>query len=170
MKTIQIILLFTLLQTVAYAQKLIGYGALMQQGEKVLFSFRLKNSDKITVLCTGKNDGYLVYRFGTKDQLELQYPALLNKASWKLFKYIGYWRGGGVKNDATEQHSITFSNNKASYQVFDNWYSEGNVKEAFIVVSINGKKSRVNGAASSGIGSIGLLRDKEALIHNYYWD
>jgi len=170
MKTLSIAFFLVVLQTITYAQKSNGYGALKMPDEKVLFSFKLKNSSKIVLICTGKNDEYLVYRFGNKEKVELQYPSVLNTKSWNLFHYSGYSRGGGAKNDATEQHSLSFSTNKVTYKVYDDWDSGENRGEAFVTVVINGKETKIKGEASSKKGSLGLLRNNETLIHNYYWD
>ena len=112
----------------------------------------------------------MVYRFGTKDKVELQYPAVLNLASWKAFKYSGYSRGGGRRNLAMEMHSLSFSNNQVVYKIRDDWEAEHNENSASIIINANRKKMELAGRASSKNGSLGLLMDKEDLIHNYYQD
>lgn len=120
------------------------------------------------LICNQKDDKYLVYRFGTKDKIELQYPGVLNATSWKSFRYSGYSRGGGSRNLAMEMHSFTFTNNKVVYKITEDWEAEHNENSAGIIINTNGKKIELPGRASSKNGSLGLLRDKVDLIHNYY--
>src|SRR5260221_234178 len=96
-----------------FAQKKVDYGVLLKADEKVLYSFVIKSSSKIALVCTQKDNKYIVYRFGTKDKAELQYPTLLNAASWKSFRYDGYSRTG-VNNSPTEIHSLSFKNNNVT--------------------------------------------------------
>ena len=42
--------------------------------ENVLFSFQAKNSQKVASICESKDQSYIVYRYGTKDNIELEYP------------------------------------------------------------------------------------------------
>lgn len=53
--------------------------------ENVLFSFKAENSQKILSICEAKNKSYIVYRYGTKDNIELEYPE--DKTSCSGFSY-----------------------------------------------------------------------------------
>ena len=170
MKTFLFFISFLLLSGYASAQKTVDYGVLKKPDEKVIFGFSLKKSNKIVVVCNQKDDKYLVYRFGTKDKVELQYPNTLNAASWKAFRYSGYSRAGGRRNLAIEMHSLTFKNNQVLYQIKDESGAEHNENSASIIVNMNGKKTTLAGRASSKDGSLRWLIEKEELIHNYYWD
>ena len=168
MKTLSFLNAFLVFGICANAQKKIDYGVLQKPGEEVIFAFSLKKSNKIVLVCNQKDDKYLVYRFGTKDKVELQYPGVLNTTSWKAFRYSGYSRGGGPGNLAMEMHSLTFKNNQVLYEIKDDSEAEHNENSASIIVNTNGKKIALVGKALSKNGSLGLLRDKENLIHNYY--
>ena len=168
MKSLSFFISFLLLGTYVGAQKKVDYGVLQKPGEEVIFGFSLKKSNKIVLICNQKDDKYLVYRFGTKDKVELQYPGVLNMASWKAFRYSGYSRGGGPGNLAMEMHSLTFKNNLVLYEIKDDSEAEHNENSASIIVNINGRKIALLGKALSKNGSLGLLRDKENLIHNFY--
>ena len=170
MKTFLFFISFLLLSGYASAQKKVDYGVLLKPGEEVLFGFSLKKSNKIVLVCNQKDDKYLVYRFGTKDKIELQYPNALNLASWKAFRYSGYSRGGGRSNMATEMHSLTFKNNQVTYEIKDESEAEHNENSASIIINMNGKKTVLAGRASSKDGSLHWLIQKEDMIHNYYWD
>jgi len=170
MKTLLFFISFLLLSGYAGAQKKADYGVLKKPDEEVLFGFLLKKSNKMVLICNQKDDKYLVYRFGTKDKIELQYPNVLNVASWKAFRYSGYSRGGGRQNLAMEMHSLTFKNNQVVYKIKDESEAEHNENSASIIIKTNGKKTELAGRAFSKDGSLGWLTGKEDLIHNYYWD
>jgi hypothetical protein len=170
MKKIIPLFIFLAISIVSYSQKTTDFGILKKADEQVLFSFRLKTNNKIAVLCRQKSNKYLVYRFGVNNKIELQYPAVLNAASWKLFTYNGYSRGGG-RGSVEEEHILSFVNNGAAYKIFDEYASgfndEGSVG---ILVKINGQQTKLAGNIHSKIGTLGLLKDYENLIHNNYWD
>jgi len=58
---------------------------LCAKNEEVIMSFKTLNRSKVISICKEKTGRYLVYRFGTKDKIELQYPKKLDKTSWTLF-------------------------------------------------------------------------------------
>src|SRR5258705_13278099 len=64
--------------------------SLCVKGEKVVFSCRVKRSNKIVSLCSSakltKNAGYLQYRFGVPGKTELVFPKDRSQ-SLKLFKW-----------------------------------------------------------------------------------
>ena len=169
MKIISSIFLLLLFSSATIAQKRIDYGVLQRPGEEVVFGFTLKKTNKIVLVCSQKDNKYMVYRFGTKDKVELQYPSVLNAASWKAFRYSGYSRGG-MNNSPMEMHSLTFTNNHVTYKISEDWDGDHHASWADIIIDLNGKKTKLAGNASSKNGSLGLLRDKEDLIHNYYED
>ncbi len=158
-----------MLYTTLCAQNKVNYGLLRKPGEEVIFGFKLKNSNKTVLICNHKSDKYIVYRFGTKDKVELQYPSILNETSWKLFSYSGYSRGG-VNNSPEEIHSLAFSNNHITYKIYDNCDGFENNSDVGIFVNVNGKKATLIANSASRNGTLGLLDDKGTLIHNYYWD
>lgn len=72
--------------------------SLCKRTEKVYFSCSIKGGEKIVSLCgskelrdSDKNYGYLQYRFGQVDNLELEFPKALGKGIRK-FKYAEYHR------------------------------------------------------------------------------
>ena len=67
--------------------------------EKVVFSFITKNCKKM-VLAKDKNNNYLIYRFGSTQKIELEYPKDKNMLSWSKFRFSFYLRGGGVQNES----------------------------------------------------------------------
>ena len=165
---LSILLLFAVIST-SPAQKRADYGVLLKPGEDVLYTFPLKSGNKTVMVCAQKDDGYIVYRFGTKQKVELQYPAVLNKASWTAFRYSGYSRSG-PNNAAMEAHALSFKNNNVDYVIYDNWDAEDDQRRPLITIDVNGKKAEFKGGARSARGSLGKLRFKQNLIENHYWD
>ena len=95
--------------------------SLCAKDEKIVFSCSLKRSMKIVSLCSSqklsKDGGYLQYRFGAPDKIELEFPN--NRPdSLKVFKYSHYFR---AMVDYTE---ISFSRNGYTYTVFDEYNGE----------------------------------------------
>ncbi len=78
--------------------------------ETVIFSFNTQNGKVLTVN-KDKENKYIIYRFGTKDKVEFEYPNKL-ESSWTNFKYSYYLRGGGVQNEAMDMNSLEFVNAK----------------------------------------------------------
>jgi hypothetical protein len=163
-KIITIILALTFISPITIRKKL-DYGLLKKADEEVIYSFNLKNNRKTAVLCRQKNNKYLVYRFGTKGKIELQYPAIPDINSWKLFKYKGYSRGGGKANDAEEIHSVEFFNAGVTYGIYDGWNANrGSYAE--ILIKTGKKPIDLIGDPHSKVGTIGLLRNYPELIPN----
>jgi hypothetical protein len=86
--------------------------------ETLLYSFSTK-SGKIMMLAKDKNDAYIVYRFGTKDKVELE---VLDKTK-KQFKYSFYLRGGGKANEGMDLNYVYFINKGFKYVVFSTSYA-----------------------------------------------
>jgi hypothetical protein len=144
------------------------YGVLLRSGEKVLYAFTLK-SGKTAVVATQEDNNYIVYRFGSKDNVELQYPADVDETSWQTFHFDGYHRGG-ANNDPVEEYSLSFKNGNATYKIFYSDYKAEHDKQTAIFVGINGKTIKLQGIPHSIKGSLGNLMYMEDLIHNYHWD
>jgi hypothetical protein len=86
--------------------------------ETLLYSFSTK-SGKTMVLAKDKNDAYIVYRFGTKDKVELE---VLDKTK-KQFKYSFYLRGGGKANEGMDLNYVYFINKGFKYVIFSTSYA-----------------------------------------------
>jgi hypothetical protein len=84
--------------------------------EKNIISF-ITTKGKILTLSKDKNDEYIVYRFGTKEKIELEYPER-NKESWKKFTYSFYHRGGGKMNSAMDLITVWFTIDVYEYGIF----------------------------------------------------
>ena len=130
------------------------------QNEDVLISFKMEKSPKTVSICIEKNDKYIVYRYGTKEKTELEFPE--NKAnSWAKFTYETGW--GKVYNG----YSMNFINGGYRYSVhqslnFDDYQKFDDITCRIGIVNISTEKvTFLNGAPESIIGGLVDLPDNK---------
>ncbi len=158
-----IIVLFLLVQVNVFAQenKLISQEANYQlKNEQLVYQLKMKNGKQLSV-CIDKNENYIVYRYGSKNKIELEYPKEKNLSSFDMFEYSEYKRGGGTQNSAMELTYLAFTNNGIKYVIYDTYFSEVDKLEAGIKV----KESETNitdlkGLTKSRKGNLSDLKDK----------
>ncbi len=114
MKKFTATLLVLLLTQIIFAQ-----AAYTLKTEVLIFSFETAGG-KMLSLSKDVNDKYLIYRFGTKNKVEFEYPDK-SKDSWKNFKYSYYFRGGGRANDAMDLNYLAFENKGFKYIIYDTY-------------------------------------------------
>lgn len=133
------------------------------ENEEVVFSFNTKNGKKL-VLAKDKENQYIVYRFGTLDKIEIEYPEK-NKESWSKFTYGYYLRGGGKQNAGMELESVFFQIDNFQYTIYKNYYSENNSFETGIKVKnvLNDTIVDIIGKYKTIKGSFYKLRDEELI-------
>jgi len=73
-----------------------------------MFSFKTTNKRTIT-LCLNEQKKQLVFRKGTQDKLELQYP-FESVTKHQAFTFSYYVRVGGTANDGLDLNYIYFAN------------------------------------------------------------
>jgi hypothetical protein len=155
MKIIAIALLFV--TSVSLKSQLIG------DKETLLYSFKMK-SGKQVVLCSGPENSYMVYRFGTNKNIELEYPSALDNTSWQKFTYSFYLRGGGKENEGQDLNYISFENAGYRYKIFSEYYAHGNITETGIMISgPDGSETSINAIKSTIKGSLVDFRDNEKI-------
>jgi hypothetical protein len=138
---------------------------LCEKNETVIFSFATK-AKKIMSLCKEKDAKYLAYKFGKKDNVELQFPKNLDASSWANFEFSGVDRPGGKANAGFGQYSLTFKVGATEYEVFQVWDAEDDTYGIGINVSNGGKTVQINGVKKTQEGSLVLLNDESACISN----
>ncbi len=104
----------------------------LKSNEKLVMSFNTANGKRM-VLAVDTANKYLVYRYGTRKRVELEYPADMDN-SFKKLRLFHYMRGGGVQNDAEDLKQLQFTINGVTYKLYDNWYAVGNRSECGIVI------------------------------------
>ncbi|MFA9378733.1 MAG: PdaC/SigV domain-containing protein [Lachnotalea sp.] len=102
--------------------------------ENLLISFKIKKSGKTVSVCSAKNEDYIVYRFGTKDHIDLEYPEDKND-SWSKFTYSNYNRGGGAANSGLQYNSLSFDNQGYNYEVYQQYDAVTNETTVGIIVT-----------------------------------
>ena len=116
-----------------------GAGLLCRDGEVNLLSFTTKNGKSVS-LCVGAANKYLVYRYGTPTQTELQYPAALDASSWDQFAVTNYQKPAlGKANSAENLHRLVFKNGNVTYTIYDDT-SDANGHVCGVGVTVPGKK------------------------------
>ena len=72
----------------------------LQTNEKSVFEFETVKGKRL-VIALDTNEKYLVYRYGTEKNIELEFPKKLS-TSWNEFQFSWYLRGGGVQNEGLD--------------------------------------------------------------------
>lgn len=78
---------------------------LIKENETLVYGFQLKDSNKVAIIAQDQNHKYTLYRFGTKDHIELSYPNTLNSSSYDDFSY------------ANDKQAVTFTNENYQYTI-----------------------------------------------------
>jgi hypothetical protein len=138
--------------------------------EKIIYSFQT-NNQKILTLCTDKNGLYIVYRYGTKNNIELEYPNKYDTSSWNKFEYSYWLRGGGIENEGIDLNYVAFTADDTKYVIFDNYFSNGEKYEIGIkVINLsNNKTVRIIGNKKTQKGTLidcrfdKLIKESEVL-------
>jgi ABC-type Fe3+-hydroxamate transport system substrate-binding protein len=118
-------------------------GTLCAKNERVIFSCPVKRPARIVSLCGSKDltsdRGYLQYRFGVPEKVELEFPQSKTGTQQK-FQYTHYFR---AQVDLTE---ISFSSNGYEYQITDDYNGEEKPAQISQGVSVTapGKPKDVN--------------------------
>ena len=89
--------------------------------EETLFTCKISKSKKLVSICTSKgfsnHSGYIQYRFGRPNQVELAFPKVISDSSrkflWQTYGYSGGW-----------DTRIQFSIENFRYQVYDKAYKK----------------------------------------------
>ncbi len=136
-------------------------GELCMDNENVIFSFITKNN-KIMSICISKDESYIVYRYGTKAKIELEYPEDKNN-SWAKFKYSFYFRGGGAANEGIDLNYLKFNNNGYTYTVFQEYSAVDENTIYGIRIENSKNKIEIKGVPKSVIGTLINLRDNKKI-------
>ncbi len=108
--------------------------------EAVVHSFQTE-SGKIMELARDTANKYLVYRFGTKNKVELAFPKKYLE-SWKQFSYSYYLRDGGAENEGLDLNYLYFTIDNIQYVIYDTYVSsEGKNKIGIKVIDLKTKKT-----------------------------
>lgn len=146
----------------SYSQKL------LLPNEEIIFSFKTYKG-KTVLLAKDKANKYMVYRFGTEENAELEFPSR-NPESWKKFRYNFYFRGGGKQNLGLDIDNLKFVNNGYEYVLYTS-YSAGdadeNAEESYSI-GINvrdedGEETRILGDPKTQTGNLNGFRTNKLI-------
>jgi hypothetical protein len=135
--------------------------------EDILISFKMKNSAKALSVCIEKNDEYLVYRYGKKDNVEFEFPSDVS-VSYDKFTFRENW------TSIFRGYYLEFTNQDYKYTVYQKLTLDDNrskVESVECGVSIKristGKVSELAGNPKTIIGRLGNIdRSEERLLNN----
>lgn len=126
--------------------------SLMLNDEKLVFSFKTKKGKTMNIVLQ-KDGKYMAYRFGTENNVELQFPEKLEN-TFEQFTYTYYFRGGGAMNMGLDLNYLSFKGDTHKFVIFDEWSAGENENE---------EESK-----SVGIKIIDLATKKEVVIEGIY--
>ena len=135
---------------------------LCRNNEKVILSFNIDESRKILSVCVSDEQDYIVYRFGTSENIELEYPSD-KKDSWNKFIYSYYLRGGGKENEGLDLNYLQFEIGNYLYEVYEEYSANDDrihvgVK---IIDKTNNNEIDITGDYKNKIGSLINLRETQ---------
>lgn len=108
-------------------QPLFAQADYLLPNEEVIYSFETEKG-KLLTLAKDKKGRYIIYRFGTKDKVELEFSENKDEASWKKFTYSGYLRGGGTGNLGRDLNYLAFFNGNYKYVIYATYFAEESEK------------------------------------------
>ena len=136
----------------------------IKSNEEIIFTFKT-NGKKQVYLIKDRTNKYICYRYGSKDKIDFEFPAI-NKESWNQFTYSFYLRGGGISNAGMDLNYIYFKNKGYKYIIYDTYYATGNeMKVGVRVLDIKTDKLIVDikGQPKTRKGSLVDFRDSNLL-------
>lgn len=99
-------------------------GSLCSTDEAILFSCHIRGRNKTLSICGAQriteSTGYIQYRFGTKDKVDLVFPEAKQPPLGLFTKTFSASYGSGVRSTALDA-SVTFSTGQHTYIVYSDW-------------------------------------------------
>lgn len=153
-----------LIMLLAYVNPLTAQVSYQLSEEEIVYSFETVNGKSIAV-CKNKKTALLVFRMGTKDKMELQFPAEANENE-KVFSYSHYMRGGGESNEAIDLNYLYFVYRGIKYVVYETSYAKENkVNSGIKMIDIStAKVTDLKGLEKTKRGSLIALRDSITVV------
>lgn len=144
---------------------------LCKDDEKVIYSFRTSKEQKAVSLCVNNEEDYIIFRYGTKEKIEIEYPDVLDD-SWNSFAYSYYLRGGGPENEGLDLNFITFKSKEYSYILYEKYYApKDNHQYGLVIINNhNGEEIDIPGSSDSVIGTLIDFRGDSRIFEGSYVD
>jgi len=131
--------------------------------ENIIYSFTAENNKKM-VLAKDSSNKYIIYRLGTNEKIEFEFPEK-TKNSWDKFTYSFYFRGGGKQNEGLDLNYVYFVKDNFKYIIY-NTYSAVDEKSKCGIKVLNTKTKNtvdIKGNINSIQGSLTDFRDNHLL-------
>lgn len=155
------LILLTLFTVCLYSST--NESTLCKDNENIVYGFVTKNN-KVMSICVSSDESYIVYRYGTKNKIEFEYPKE-KKDSWLKFKYSYFMRGGGPENEGLDLNYLKFENNGIKYIVYEEYSASDDSKKYGIRIENSKINTDIRGDPKSVVGSLIDFRFKyEELI------
>ncbi len=135
------------------------------ENEEILLNFQMVDLDKYMSVCMPKDQQeYIIYRFGTKEDIELEYSDK-TESSWDKFTYSYYLRGGGKENEGLDLNYLYFENGGYKYQIYEEYSANNDDTSVGILVTNleTGVETDLKGVSESIKGSLIELRGNEKI-------
>jgi len=135
----------------------------LQTNEKSVFEFETVKGKRL-VIALDTNEKYLVYRYGTEKNIELEFPKKLS-TSWNEFQFSWYLRGGGVQNEGLDLNYLYFDSGIYRYVVFQE-YSSNSQRTDYGIKVINREtknKTVIEANPTTVEGTLSNFRDVKSI-------
>lgn len=128
--------------------------------EEVVFSFITENERKLIVAYNPAEDK-LVYRFFSKDSLELELPDQ-GIESWQFFSYMDGHQKVSLNGRQMDLNYLVFTNGGYRYEIYDNYNVAGGGRVVGVdVIKVSDQSvTHISGDADRAVGSLMLLNEK----------
>jgi hypothetical protein len=144
---------------------------LCKNDEEVVYSFRTSEEQKVVTLCINNEKDYIIFRYGTQDKIEIEYPDISDD-SWNNFAYCYYLRGGGPENEGLDLNFLTFKSKEYSYILYEKYYAPENDHQYGLVIinNNNGDENDISGSSDSVTGTLIDFRWNSKIIEGSFVD
>lgn len=131
--------------------------------ETTIFAFKTKNGKKL-VIAKDTSDQYLIYRFGTPDKIELEYPSH-KKSSWEKFHFSIHSNKKILLNIGNTSRYLYFKRDHYQYVVYQKYFEKRKTVDNGIKIINQQKKdtTKINADSRSVIGSLLKLRKNDKI-------
>ncbi|HET8963777.1 MAG TPA: hypothetical protein VFM99_07765, partial [Chitinophagales bacterium] len=102
------------------------------EGEHLILSFKTPDG-KYVSLCAEENNAYLIFRYGTKHNIDFEFPTK-DSISWQQFNFSYYLRGGGDKNEGLDLNYVYFKLDSLHYVLYNNFSATANSQSTGIKI------------------------------------
>lgn len=135
----------------------------IESNEEIIFEFKTEENKRL-IIAIDTSESYLIYRYGTSDKIEFEFPNDLTE-SWSLFKFSWYLRGGGIENEGMDLNYLYFDNENYKYVVFEE-YSSHESKTVYgikVINTLTEKEVLIRANSETIKGTLSVLRGSKKI-------